>query len=273
MPESSWGFAHFLAQTDAIGLCVLAVLTVMSLLSWYLIAFKLWRYIVVRARSRAFIAGFRRVRQPVDAECLRIATGGNNPFVRLLGEGFLACQSLREAGREGSGTWKTDGPGFEIISPDDYVSAALAHGVAREVRRLESGMTPLASIASTAPFIGLFGTVWGIFHALQSIALSAQASLDKVAGPIGEALIMTAYGLFVSIPALLGYNAFTRLNRNLTGDLERFAHEVFGLLGLGLVSGESQVVAFSTASAQTNAAKARAKEKTKAESAKAEGAR
>ncbi|MDR2244701.1 MAG: MotA/TolQ/ExbB proton channel family protein [Burkholderiales bacterium] len=238
MSESSWGFAQFLAQTDAVGFSVLVVLTVMSLLSWYLTAFKLWRYLLIRVRSRAFLAGFRQVRQPVDAERLRISANGNNPFARLLGEGFLACRSLREAeGESGSALKnapKTEGQGFKIASPDDYVSAALAHGVAREAHRLESGMTSLASIASTAPFIGLFGTVWAIFHAMQGIALSAQASLDKVAGPIGEALIMTAYGLFVSIPALLAYNAFVRLNRNLIGDMERFAHAVFGLLGLGL---------------------------------------
>ena len=256
MFESSWVFAHFLAQVDTVGLCVLAILTAMSLLSWYLIASKLWRYGAVRARNRAFIVGFRQVRQPVDAERLQIAMGRNNPFARLLGEGLQACQSLREAEKDGAR--KADGPGFELASPDDYVSAALAHGIAREARSLERGMTPLASIASTAPFVGLFGTVWGIFHALQSIALSAQASLDKVAGPVGEALIMTAYGLFVSIPALLAYNAFTRMNRNLTEDLERFAHTVFGLLGLGLAPGEPQVVALSTATARTDATRAKA---------------
>lgn len=255
MSESSWGFAHFLVQVDTVGLCVLAILTAMSLLSWYLIVSRLWRYIATRMRSRVFVTDFRRVRQPVDAELLRIATGGNNPFARLLGEGLQACQSLREAG-DGVNARKTDGLGFELASPDDYVSAALAHGVTRETRHMERGMTPLASIASTAPFVGLFGTVWGIFHALQSIALSAQASLDKVAGPVGEALIMTAYGLFVSIPALLAYNAFTRQNRNLTVDLERFAHAVFGLLGLGLAPGEPQIVELpATATQRTDAAK------------------
>jgi biopolymer transport protein ExbB len=129
-----------------------------------------------------------------------------------------------------------------MSAPDDYVSAALAHGVAGEARRLENGLTALACIASSAPFVGLFGTVWGIFHALREIALSAQASLDKVAGPVGEALIMTACGLFVAIPAVLAYNAFVRLNCNLTGELERHAHAVFSLLGLGLAVGGSQVV-------------------------------
>ncbi|MDR2173781.1 MAG: MotA/TolQ/ExbB proton channel family protein [Burkholderiales bacterium] len=255
MSPSSQGFAHFLAQTDTVGFCVLAILTVMSFLSWYLIAFKLWRHLMIRLRSRVFIADFRQVRELVDAERLRMVAGGNNPFARLLNEGFRACQSLQEAERENGNAQKTEKPGFKIVSPDDYISAALAHGVAKEAHRLESGMTSLASVASTAPFIGLFGTVWAIFHALQAIALSAQASLDKVAGPVGEALIMTAYGLFVSIPALLAYNAFVRLNRNLISDMERFAHAVFGLLGLGVFANGEQNVTDST------------KEKTKTEKA------
>jgi biopolymer transport protein ExbB len=235
----------------------LIILAAMSLLSWYLIASKLWRYAMIRSRIRTFIMGFRQVRQPVEAERLCAAAGKDHPFTRLLGVGFRACQSLQEA--EKNSTRKTDGSGFELTSPDDYVSAALAHGVVREMRRLESGMTPLASIASTAPFVGLFGTVWGIFHAMQAIALSAQASLDKVAGPVGEALIMTACGLFVSIPALLAYNAFVRVNRDLAGELERFAHAVFGLLGLGLTPGSSQIAGFSNKTARTDTMRARTK--------------
>ena len=240
MTESFGNLAHFLAQTDAVGLCVLGILVAMSLLSWYLIVLKFWRNFTVRARSRDFLAKFRQARQPIDAERLRMRAGADNPFSRLLGEGLSACQTLREAEKE-SGR-KPDAPGFVLSAHDDYISAALAHGVAREVHRLENGMTALASIASSAPFVGLFGTVWGIFHALRSIAISSQASLDKVAGPVGEALIMTACGLFVAIPAVLAYNAFTRLNRNLTGDMESHAHAVFGLLGLGSSAGASQVV-------------------------------
>ncbi|MCL2872849.1 MAG: MotA/TolQ/ExbB proton channel family protein [Betaproteobacteria bacterium] len=256
MSESSWGLSHFLAQTDAVGVAVLIILTVMSLLSWYLIASKLGLYAMLRARSRAFLANFRQVRRTADAEHLRMTTDENNPFARLLGEGFRACQSLQEA----ENTKARKGARFEITSPDDYVSAALAHSVVQEAGRLERGMTTLASIASTAPFVGLFGTVWAIFHTLQGFAYSAQTSLDKVAGPVGEALIMTAYGLFVSVPALLAYNAFTRQNRSLTRELEQFAHTVFGLLGLGLnvsdaASNEPHVVERLTVTARTDAAK------------------
>jgi biopolymer transport protein ExbB len=251
MPETSWGFAHFLTQTDAVGACVLVILSVMSLLSWYLIFAKLWRYIVIRSRSQTFLASFHRVRHLVDGERLA-REAESNPFVRLLDEGLAACRLLREAKREGR---RTDEHGFEMTSSDDYISAALERSVANESRTLENGLTVLASIASSAPFIGLFGTVWGIFHALQAIAFSGQASLDKVAGPVGEALIMTACGLFVAIPAVLAYNAFTRLNRNLSGELESHAHEVFGLLGLGELSSSSpQIVELSPLASHSAAA-------------------
>lgn len=101
-------------------------------------------------------------------------------------------------------------------------------------------MTVLASVGSIAPFVGLFGTVWGIYHALASISLSGQATLDKVAGPVGEALIMTALGLAVAIPAVLAYNAFVRMNRNLLAETETFAQEVHVLLTTGAALRDTQ---------------------------------
>ncbi len=99
---------------------------------------------------------------------------------------------------------------------------------------MEYGNTYLATVASSAPFVGLFGTVWGIYHALLAIGMSGQSTLDKVAGPVGEALIMTAIGLAVAIPAAVAYNTFTRANRNALGELNAFAHELFTLLATGL---------------------------------------
>ena len=98
---------------------------------------------------------------------------------------------------------------------------------------MESGLTVLASVGSVSPFVGLFGTVWGIYHALASISMSGQATLDKVAGPVGEALIMTALGLAVAIPAVLAYNALVRGNRMLMGQIESFAHDLHILLTTG----------------------------------------
>ena len=223
-----WSFSGFISRADVVGLCVLFVLLVMSIASWYQIIVKGARHFRMRSRSKVFLASFHRAHQAVDATRLLVATGAGNPFARVLSAGFNACHLL-----QGRKAHSVDS-GFVLGAPDDYVSAALAHGVADELSQFESGQTVLASIAASAPFVGLFGTVWGIFHALERISVTGEAGLDSVAGPVGEALIMTACGLLVAIPAVLAYNAFTRLNRRFLGDLERFGHAVFGLLGLGV---------------------------------------
>ena len=103
---------------------------------------------------------------------------------------------------------------------------------------MESGLTVLASVGSTAPFVGLFGTVWGVYHALINIGMSGQGTLDKVAGPVGEALVMTALGLAVAIPAVLAYNAMVRGNRVVLAQLDSFAHDLFAFLTTGAHAGE-----------------------------------
>jgi biopolymer transport protein ExbB len=112
----------------------------------------------------------------------------------------------------------------------EYLTRTLNNAVDREAAAAEHGLTVLASAGSAAPYIGLFGTVWGIYHALVQIGMSGQGTLDKVAGPVGEALIMTALGLAVAIPAVLAYNAFNRRNRVWLARLESFAHDLYVLL-------------------------------------------
>jgi biopolymer transport protein ExbB len=109
----------------------------------------------------------------------------------------------------------------------------LRNGIDQEAARVEHGLTILASAGSAAPYVGLFGTVWGIYHALIQIGLSGQGTLDKVAGPVGEALIMTALGLAVAIPAVLAYNAFNRRNRLWLARLDAFAHDLYVLTTVG----------------------------------------
>jgi biopolymer transport protein ExbB len=116
---------------------------------------------------------------------------------------------------------------------DEFVTRALRKTILAETAHLESGLTALASIGSTSPFIGLFGTVWGIYHALLGIASGGIATLDKVSGPVGEALIMTAAGLAVAIPAVLAYNALTRANRMVIAELDGFAHDLHTFLTTG----------------------------------------
>jgi biopolymer transport protein ExbB len=114
----------------------------------------------------------------------------------------------------------------ETLNRSEYVDRALRQGVARESGRLETGLTWLATTGSTAPFVGLLGTVWGIYHALLKIGASGNASMDAVAGPVGEALIMTTIGLGVAIPAVLAYNVFNRANRVTLGKFDEFAHDL-----------------------------------------------
>ena len=117
--------------------------------------------------------------------------------------------------------------------PGELITRTLRQEINRVSARLENGLTLLASVGSTAPFIGLFGTVWGIYHALQAVSASGQMQIDKVAGPVGEALIMTALGLMVAIPAVLAYNAFVRVNRLTLAELDGFAHDLHAYLTIG----------------------------------------
>jgi len=112
------------------------------------------------------------------------------------------------------------------VERGERVLRALRGALQASQRRLEFGQVLLASVGSTAPFVGLLGTVWGIYHALGSIAASGQAMIENVAGPVGEALIMTAFGLVVAIPAVLAYNILGRLVRQLCDDLDGFAHDL-----------------------------------------------
>ena len=119
------------------------------------------------------------------------------------------------------------------IDPGELITRTLRQEINRVSARLESGLTLLASVGSTAPFIGLFGTVWGIYHALAAVSAAGTVQIDKVAGPVGEALIMTALGLLVAIPAVLAYNAFTRVNRITLAELDGFAYDLHAYLTTG----------------------------------------
>jgi biopolymer transport protein ExbB len=243
MPESSsaspLGFGHFLEQSDTVGVLVLAILILMSVASWYQIIVKTWQQWRLRVAGRRFLDALSRVRGYQEVEDMLAQTFPREPFGRILGEGVEACHLLKSSAVQ---------RGFEMSSPDDFVNATLEKSVANEEYALEKGLSVLASVGSTAPFVGLFGTVWGIYHALLSIGFSGQAGLDQVAGPVGEALIMTACGLAVAIPAVLAYNAFVRANRNLTGRMENHAHRVFALLAIGRLTEKQdhRVVALSS---------------------------
>lgn len=129
----------------------------------------------------------------------------------------------------------------ENIDFNSWVSMHIQRGVEHVQAKLSGGLAFLATVGSTAPFVGLFGTVWGIYHALTAIGISGQASIDKVAGPVGEALIMTAVGLAVAVPAVLGYNWLVRRNKQVLDELRGFGADLHSLVLSGNMSPISQV--------------------------------
>ena len=227
--EHSLGLAHFLAGTDGIARFVLGVMIVMSVGTWYLIITKGIQSYLSQKHSHDFLDAFWRAPN-LDTVARRLREHGvNEPCSHLVHHGFTAIEQHR-AGRESA----TPTGLIDAGTPDEFLTRALKRAIGQDKSRLEYGQTFLATVASSAPFIGLFGTVWGIYHALMAIGISGQGTLDKVAGPVGEALIMTGLGLAVAIPAAIGYNAFARANRNTLSELDSFAHDVFTFLATGL---------------------------------------
>jgi len=228
--QAQIGFAHFLAQTDAVGGTLLAFLLLMSVASWYLIVTKALALWLEWRRTAAFLEIFWNA-PSVGAVQRRLEDRHpDEPFSHLAWHAIVASQHHQ---RHGANRLNQAG------SPSEFLTRAIRRVIDEDTARLESGLTLLASVGSTAPFIGLFGTVWGVYHALVAIGLSGQGTLDKVAGPVGEALIMTALGLAVAIPAVLAYNAFVRSNRLVLARLDAFAHDLFAVLTTGSHLGDT----------------------------------
>jgi len=233
-PDHGLGFAHFLAQTDAIGTTLLAILVLMSVATWYLIVVKSLQALAARRRTGRFLAKFWDAPSLQAVERYLDEKHPDEPFSHLA---YHAIASTRHHARHGANRLNEAGNGA------DFLTRAMRRVIDEETARLESGLTVLASVGSTAPFVGLFGTVWGVYHALVNIGMSGQGTLDKVAGPVGEALIMTALGLAVAIPAVLAYNAFVRRNRIVLAQLDAFAHDLFAFLTTGVHYGEAEAAA------------------------------
>ena len=223
------GFAHFISHSDAVARIVLALILIASIGTWYLIVIKGLRALRRQRRSTAFLADFWAAPN-LEAVAARIReNGADEPFSHLVHHGFTAIEQHNR--RQGASA------GLALVdsgTPDDLLTRALKRAIDEDRSQLEFGQTFLATVASATPFLGLFGTVWGIYHALLAIGVSGQGTLDKVAGPVGEALIMTAIGLAAAIPAAIAYNAFARANRNTLTQLNAFAYDVFAFLSTGI---------------------------------------
>lgn len=225
------GVANFIANVDGVGKTVLVILLVLSVASWYLIVTKSLANWLEARRAKSFLDKFW---QEHSIESLRLSlqkTKPNNAFASLATEGVDA---LRNANKHGIQKLAAAG------GMSEFMTRALRNGIDQESARSEYGLTILATAGSASPYIGLFGTVWAIYHALVNIGLSGQGTLDKVAGPVGEALIMTAIGLAVAIPAVFAYNAFNRRNRMWLSKLDAFAHDLFVMLTIGATDVKSK---------------------------------
>ncbi len=218
------GFAHFIAHADGVAHTIFVTMVAMSVVTWVLILAKSVASLRTRIRSRRFLQMFWNA-QSLDQVARDLdERHPDEPFSHLAYHAFVAARHHQRHAAKNLD---------EAGGAAEFLTRSIRRVIDEETARLEAGLTFLASVGSTAPFVGLFGTVWGIFHALTAIGMSGSASLDKVAGPVGEALIMTGIGLAVALPAVLGYNFLVRSNRVLLAKLDAFAHDVFAFLSTG----------------------------------------
>ena len=209
-----YGLQAMWAQGDTVARGTLVILALMSIGSWYILVTKLYESFRLASDAKSAQRSFFKSSSLVEAaEKLKLGS---------------AFRHIADSGLEASD--HHEGALTEHIDRNTWVSMSVQRSLDDVQSRLQDGLAFLATVGSTAPFIGLFGTVWGIYNALTAIGIAGQASIDKVAGPVGEALIMTAFGLFVAVPAVLGYNWLVRRNKVTMEAVRRFGADLHGVL-------------------------------------------
>lgn len=221
--HNPYGLDALWSQGDFVAKGTLVLMGIMSAVTWYIMVTKLWE------QQRLFI-------QAKEAKKLWDSFSMSEGVQKLAKDS--AYRGLVEDGIKA--VKHHDGKLTDRIDLQDWVSSTIQRNVDAIQSALQGGLAFLATTGSTAPFIGLFGTVWGIYHALVAIGLAGQASIDKVAGPVGEALIMTAIGLAVAVPAVLGYNWLVRRNKVALEDVRAFANDLNAYLVVGARIGGEQ---------------------------------
>ncbi len=215
--ENPYGLKALWTQGDFVAKGTLIIMIIMSMGSWYVIFTKLFEQRQMLKSARESADAFWKA-------------GSVKAGVGALTEGtafhFIAQQGIKASDHH-------EGTMVESIDKHTWIGMTIDRAVGSIQGRLQDGMAVLATVGSTAPFVGLFGTVWGIYNALVKIGISGQASIDKVAGPVGEALIMTAIGLAVAVPAVMGYNWLIRRNKNVMDATKAFAGDLLNVLLAG----------------------------------------
>jgi biopolymer transport protein ExbB len=224
--HNPYGLEALWTEGGVVSRTTLIIMIIMSMGSWYIIITKLVDQIKLGGQS-AEVSKFWKAKS-VDAGIASLKEG--SPFR------FIAESATKAAQHH-------EGALLEQIDLNTWIAMSIQRSVDKIQSRLQNGLAFLATVGSTSPFVGLFGTVWGIYNALIAIGMSGQASIDKVAGPVGEALIMTAFGLAVAVPAVLGYNFLVRRNKSAMEDVRAFGadlHSVIisGEIGKAIASGK-----------------------------------
>src|ERR1700692_4383281 len=212
--DNPYGLGALWAQGDPIARGVLILLLLMSLFSWYIMLTKVWDQAKLRRAARLVEKQFWAAPSLKDG-VERLPKG--NDFRGIAEDGLRAASHH-------------DGRLTDRIDLHEWITMSLQRSVEQVNGKLQTGLAFLATVGSVSPFVGLFGTVWGILNALVSIGIAGQASIDRVAGPVGEALIMTALGLAVAVPAVMGYNWLLRRNKLIQDDVRSFASDLHAFL-------------------------------------------
>ena len=215
--ENPYGLKALWNQGDYVAKGTLVILLIMSMYSWYILFTKLFEQRTMMKSARSGAEAFWK------ASSVKAGIGS-------LEEGS-AFRWIAEQGVKASD--HHEGTMVESIDKHTWISMSVDRAVGSINSRLQDGLAVLATVGSTAPFVGLFGTVWGIYHALTAIGIAGQASIDKVAGPVGEALIMTALGLAVAVPAVMGYNWLVRRNKGVMDLARTFGGDLHNVLIAG----------------------------------------
>jgi biopolymer transport protein ExbB len=215
--DNPYGLGAMWASGDLVTRSVLVILILMSLSSWFVLLTKLWDQRKLKLAARVVEKQFWTAPSIKDG-VERLPRGDD--FRAIAEDGLRAAQHH-------------DGRLTDRIDLHEWITLSLQRAVAHVQSKLQSGLGLLATVGSVAPFVGLFGTVWGILRALMAIGIAGQASIDKVAGPVGESLIMTAFGLFVAVPAVMGYNWLLGRNKVLTDALSNYQSDLHAYLVSG----------------------------------------
>ena len=223
-------FGNLIQHFDFVGWVVFITLVIFSLFSVYWIVVNLVKNMRLRGSADRVVTTFWQTPNAQDAIRYMEEQPKSEPFSKIALDAAQAAAHHQR--HEGSRL-------AESLNRSEFVDRALRQAVTRESAKLDNGLTLLATVGATAPFVGLLGTVWGIYHALIRIGSTGDASISAVAGPVGEALIMTALGLFVAIPAVLAYNFFSRLNRVTNAKFDTFAHDLHDFFATGSRVGEA----------------------------------